>query len=405
MKIKPEELFVSKLLNDTLFKDIKFLIGDNIAKGLPDIHSDDFKIGIEVAMAELEEDFMYDSNSSKIDKSNLHNGGFRKIDYFLKDFKKIIIKKLDKLQQGHYKGCKKIYLVLLSIKRAKSDKQIEMIQDLYEKTILNYDNFFEDIIIITSSTIYLKTSTKPKINYDFNNYSSYLKKSSETKHKLICKSNNTKDSNSIIMINIAYISICLLDDCEDLINNGKLSFAYPIMRQIYEYLIILMAFDEKIISVDDFVREKFPSDFLSNLKKQIIINNTAKQGLKRTENFKLIMMNLWDLLCERTHANFDRLLFQDFEYDIALSKNKQLANESTITFILLEKLIEICINYLLCEKNTISFNFDSKKIKFDSKININRSENGLFEKLASIPNVETLFRNRFKDINEQLKNY
>src|SRR5690554_2493063 len=56
LEIKPNaykaELYAYLLLKDNLLKDKNVIIGDNISNGLPDIHTTDYKIGIEVTCGE-----------------------------------------------------------------------------------------------------------------------------------------------------------------------------------------------------------------------------------------------------------------------------------------------------------------------------------------------------------------
>ena len=179
MSIKPEEKFVCKLLEDTIFKGYEFEVGDNIPKGIPDLYSKALKVGIEVTKAELNEDHEYDSKSLKINRSNIHLGKFRNIDYHLVYFRKEIEKKLDKLNKGNYFGCEKVHIVFLNIKRAKSDSQIRKVKIIYDKLVRKYRQSFESLIVITSSNVYSFENNERIIPYEYNDYSQFLQ------HKLL----------------------------------------------------------------------------------------------------------------------------------------------------------------------------------------------------------------------------
>jgi len=181
MNVKPEEIFVSKILEDTLFKGYQFKVGDNIPIGLPDLYSNDLEIGIEVTKAELTEDHEYDSKSLKINRNDIHLGKFRNIDYHLMNFEKEIEKKLVKLNNGNYFGCRKIHIVFLTIKRAKLDYQIQKVKELYEELLNNYSNSFESLIVITSSKVYSFNHQQEIIPYEFNDYSKYLNHANDSK--------------------------------------------------------------------------------------------------------------------------------------------------------------------------------------------------------------------------------
>ena|GEM_PF-6102562 len=217
--------------------------------------------------------------------------------------------------------------------------------------------------------------------------------------------NTIKDDRSFIAHNIVFNCSFLLEDCEKCISEGKMTFAYPIMRQVYEYIIILMAFDDGLISMDEFIKDKSEIGFIGNLKKRIGIKYRAKEGLNQFNAFKSVMDNLWDLLCERTHANFDRLLIQNYEYDEFLSKQEQLSLECSLTFKLLDVLWLVCTEYLLGKKHSIEFDKSLKKLRFNNDICFIKSANGLVERLLKIPNSESLFKNRISVIKESITEY
>lgn len=217
-----------------------------------------------------------------------------------------------------------------------------------------------------------------------------------------------KDDSSFIAHNIIYNSSFLLEDCERFIEQGKMSFVYPIMRQVYEYIIILMGFDDDILSLEDFISNKNDARFISDLKKRVGTNQLTKVGLKKFTIYRGFMDNLWEILCERTHANFDRLLIQNYEYDEVLSDNEQLKLECKITYNLLSLVFLVCTDVLLGKKNNRSFDKHGKKLCFDTKVCFVESSTGILERLLEIPNSKSLFKNRFNQVKEaivELKSY
>ncbi|PAT01002.1 hypothetical protein CI105_08935 [Candidatus Izimaplasma bacterium ZiA1] len=209
-----------------------------------------------------------------------------------------------------------------------------------------------------------------------------------------------EDDISFVSRNIVYISSFLLEDVEEMIELGKLSFSYPVMRQVYEYIIILMALEDNVMTIDEFIKGKNETGFISELKKRVGTKQRAKVGVKKFKLFREFMDNLWVILCERTHANYDRLLIQNYEYDELLSEHQQLKLECELVYKLLSELYLVCVDVLLKKKHERDFEKQGKKLKFTSDVCICKSSTGITERLLKIPNSKTLFKERFKLIKE-----
>ena len=206
-----------------------------------------------------------------------------------------------------------------------------------------------------------------------------------------------KEDDLFIQYEILYNSSNLMEDSHKFIQNGKLSFAYPVMRQVYEYIIILLAFNYRLATIYDFAKVKTDDSFISVLKGKIWIKVIEDSGKTKGIIFKDFMRGLWKSLCERTHANFDRLLLQAYEYDTLLGKNEQLKNEAEIIHRLLDALFWICADFLMGKKTDKKDYglLKGKKPNFEKKILYPKSNNGIVERILEIEHIQTVFSRRF----------
>jgi len=211
-----------------------------------------------------------------------------------------------------------------------------------------------------------------------------------------------KDDNHFIEYAIVNNCSFLLEDSYTFIQNGKLSFAYPIMRQVYEYLFILFAFDNKQTTINDFAKENSDDRYVSNLKKAVYQRALETNSMKDYSRFKSIMDGLWTTLCERTHANFDRLLIQAYEYDSTLSQNDNLKLEAIIAHRLLEAFFWVTAEHLMDSNKKRDYSiFSGKRPRYDSKIKIPKSDTGIVERLLEIPNVKSVFSKRILKMRDE----
>ena len=213
-----------------------------------------------------------------------------------------------------------------------------------------------------------------------------------------------KDDNLFIKYEIIFNCSHLMEDVNVFINNGKLSFAYPIMRQVFEYLIIALAFDNKQTTIRDFAKVNNDDKYVFSLKQKIFTKALEDLGKDDNEVFRGIMNGLWKVLCERTHSNFDRLLMQAYEYDEFLNQKETLKLEAIIAYKLTSGLFWMCADYLSGQDNKIDYRiFTGDKPKFNSSIMISKSDLGIVERLIEIPEVRTVFKKRFIKIQEDYR--
>lgn len=181
-----EELYAYLMLRKHIFNNKHVIIGDEGQNGLPDIYSDDFKIGLEVTVAEEASSFeiickFFGSvTQSNFDKNNLKfisNKNYshlklaniskkqklrmRKkvedmsLDGILDSFAQILHKKLVKLNtKSVYSKVKSPNLVVLSDFIPKDFVTIEDYKDVYDEISEMFDKKFDNTFIFLNNEIY-----------------------------------------------------------------------------------------------------------------------------------------------------------------------------------------------------------------------------------------------------------
>lgn len=174
-------LILEKYINTTC----ELVVGDNPVENLPDIYSFDRKYGYEVTNCEAQPDFHhrdylkklseldFDSDkikNSKIDLSNYNDifttvennkitstrscALFHKNDWMLDDYATCIDKKLKKLNNGNYRGCANISLIILSIARLSGLEDAKFLQKAFQTVYRNHNKNFNNLYFFTTHAIF-----------------------------------------------------------------------------------------------------------------------------------------------------------------------------------------------------------------------------------------------------------
>lgn len=182
-----EELYAYLMLSDNLFKNRKVYVGDagDGYSNLPDLYTEDFKIGVEVTMCERrcvfemfskmigpmkENDFNVNSLKFAVDpvakfkravfkeghrylrKKRENNQVYKK--GVLSDLEYILTKKLTKLNKGYYNGVKNKYLLVVSDFAKKSNYNAVDYKNLYVKLAKKFDKKFEGVFFLLNEKMY-----------------------------------------------------------------------------------------------------------------------------------------------------------------------------------------------------------------------------------------------------------
>ena len=198
-----EELKAFFVLSSSLLQNGRFIIGDDIPHGKPDIYATDNSIGVEVVTIELKEAFYHPAyktdlkifrffdkpnkefvlpNAStlhamlKNEKLKLKYKQYRKSksqpkliakerSLYYKEFTKLITKKLNKLKYNHYNGCKKTCLFIQSNFAYKDFLNVNKLQAKYKEISKNYKKQFDTVLINFNDNLH-NLKTGKKINYE-----------------------------------------------------------------------------------------------------------------------------------------------------------------------------------------------------------------------------------------------
>lgn len=217
----------------------------------------------------------------------------------------------------------------------------------------------------------------------------------EIRNELSDISNEKSDEkfvSKLILLNGTY----MLEECFELIELGKSTYALPILRQLYEYLIIMMGIEEKITTIPLFVRNK-QNKYVGKLAKSIILKEKEKkENDDKVKFFDEIMRALYSMLSEHSHANMDRLIFFTIEKLEGKMKNI-LIEDIKIIFEILHKLYVTSSNLMIKTK----FEVDKIDMKsYTKRILEQKGEKISSETLKRLMNIESIHNKLSKRLND-----
>lgn len=158
---KKEEIKAYYVLKDIFFNDKDTVVGDDISKGLPDIFTEDYSIGVEVTSCEHISQFLKE-NKKTLTKEEITN----LVNYYdnlsLKDknlffngeFENILEKKIRKI--GNYKSCKSINLIIMSDNEDKHFIRRESLAKIYRNLVEKYKKKYDNIFLYYNDCLYVE---------------------------------------------------------------------------------------------------------------------------------------------------------------------------------------------------------------------------------------------------------
>lgn len=148
-----------------------------------------------------------------------------------------------------------------------------------------------------------------------------------------CINDDTSDK-EIIQKMITKNSLYLLEESSRCISNGKSTFAFPLLRQVYEYSIIQMGFMETLLTVNEFVNADH--NLVGRLSEKIYGVTARDSGREKAEEAKEFFKFIKQILNRHTHANVDRLLAYSVENDFGPLGKNFFAEDAAILYDLIE---------------------------------------------------------------------
>ena len=156
------------IVDKYIHKNDNLYVGEKTDKNLPDIFNENKNFGAEVTWIEVESDYNKKSYSQKNYVCLFH-----KNDWMRNRYRKELLKKLKKLNNGNYDECKCVSLVVLSVFRMVDYYNAKIMQEEYCGALLDYryERKFKCVYLISNSSIFCITEYGINEIVDFNNKS------------------------------------------------------------------------------------------------------------------------------------------------------------------------------------------------------------------------------------------
>lgn len=188
------EVFATQLVDSYISPNDVWNVGDDTNLSLPDIYNDSRNCGFEVVECEASIDFLlkditkelvkinYDYSKYLEQKNNNSKHIFNKVDlnlivndnricaistldrkhninWMIENYEHEIYKKLNKLNNGKYKNCENVSLIILNLVRANGMLNAEQVRQVCYKEVEdnNFTLLFNYIYYVTTDGIYLIT--------------------------------------------------------------------------------------------------------------------------------------------------------------------------------------------------------------------------------------------------------
>ena len=191
------EVFAAQLVNDYISPNDVWNVGADTNLDLPDIYNDAQTYGFEVVRCEALVDFLHHDAIKELAKINYEYpkyleikssnpdhvfnkvslnmtiidnricatspfGFGHSIDWMARDYRKAIQKKLKKLNDGNYKNCSNVSLIILNLARANGILNAGQIRKIYFEESQKFSLMFNHIYYVTMKGIYLIDTTECK---------------------------------------------------------------------------------------------------------------------------------------------------------------------------------------------------------------------------------------------------
>ena len=188
------EVFATQLVDSYISPNNVWNVGAKTNLGLPDIYNDSKNCGFEVVQCEAPIDFLHNDVTKELIKINYDYSKYlsiknnnpahvfnkvnlnmtiinnricststldlgHSIDWMIENYRKEINKKLNKLNNGNYKSCTNVSLIILNLARANGNLNAQQVRQVYSEEIESnkFALRFNFIYYVTTDGIYLIT--------------------------------------------------------------------------------------------------------------------------------------------------------------------------------------------------------------------------------------------------------
>src|SRR5690554_387884 len=160
--------------------------------------------------------------------------------------------------------------------------------------------------------------------------------------------NNELSDTDFIVNQMVESVIYIFKEVNNLINENKTTFVFPLLRQAYEYIILIAALHEGLMSVGDFIYQKKQSGAYKNIVEQAtksILNFAlVKKGKAKRDLINIFFRTVKEGLNNHTHASFPRLIRFIFETHNRESANTIASKDAEFIYKLIEMMFIPVIN-------------------------------------------------------------
>lgn len=196
----------------------------------------------------------------------------------------------------------------------------------------------------------------------------------------------------------------LLKLSKDLIDQHKGAFIAPLLRQVFEYTIIVGGLDG-YISLGDFIDHYRNDQLVKKIRDRMdsqIIKDKGKEAKVLFRGYTNIIFNL---LSEHTHANVDNLVRFTIEEYSNVDIEEVLNDDATFLYEIIENFFFLSAQqYLQIEGNieVIDYNQALSILKKSSDTKYN---NKVYDRLLKIKQIKQRYHDRWQDIKKDIKKY
>lgn len=213
-----------------------------------------------------------------------------------------------------------------------------------------------------------------------------------------------EDDKIFIQYLIVEKCVSLLEFSQSMIASEKGAFIAPLLREVFEYTIILAGLDE-FVSLNEFINHDKNDRFVRRIRDKM--EEYALKKKKDEKNiFKGFTKVIYDLLSEHTHANVDNLMRFSIDRFSNVQEKDIFKDDAEMLFNVVNSLFLMAANSLLTldMKAELIKNEDILTLIHSLKPNKLES-NEIYNRILSIQAVKSRYVNKIGDIKADIEKY
>jgi GGDEF domain-containing protein len=216
--------------------------------------------------------------------------------------------------------------------------------------------------------------------------------------------NKTDDDKLFIQYLIIQKCVALLELSQSMIKGGHGALMPPMLREVFEYTIILAGFDG-FVSLNDFINHEKNDQFIRKIRNKM--ESHALKNLKDEKDvFKGFTKVVYALLSEHTHANIDNLM--RFSIDrFSNNQEKEIFKEDAeILFNLINAFFLMAVDSLLELDLKAELLNKDEFLTLMNRLKPDKLEsNKVYNRILSINAVKSRYVNKIKDYKEDIETF